>query len=340
MRTPPVVLDTMHATFLARAMFVVAELGIADVLAEGPMSCADLAARVGVERDPLHQVLRAVATTGLLRTEPGAETGPHQWFALTESGRTLQDGHPSGTRDLVLTMQGELFWSALRVLPQRVAEGRTGPEIACGKPFFDLMSERPDEAARFNRMMVATNGGEAVAVARAYDFSPFDRLVDVGGGIGTVLLEVLREHPRLHGVLVDLPGVTEQARRTIAAAGFSARCEVVEGDFLAPLPTGADAYLVSRVLHDWDDETCVRVLRSCARAMTGDSRLLVVEKVLPDDDEPHLGKRLDLVMATLTHGRERTAAEYGELLAAAGLRTIRHVPTGTAAGIVEAALAS
>ncbi|GAB3691235.1 methyltransferase [Saccharopolyspora tripterygii] len=340
MRTPPVVLDAMHATFLARAMFVVAELGIADVLAEGPLSCADLAARVGVERDPLHQVLRAVATTGLLRTEPGPETGPHQRFALTETGRTLQDEHPSGTRDLVLTMQGELFWNALRVLPQRVAEGRTGPEIACGKPFFDLMSERPDEAARFNRMMVATNCGEASAVAGAYDFSAFERLVDVGGGIGTVLLEVLREHPRLRGVLLDLPGVTEQARRTIAEAGLSARCEVVEGDFLAALPSGADAYLVSRVLHDWDDETCVRVLRSCARAMTGDSRLLLVEKVLPDDDEPHLGKRLDLVMVTLTRGRERTAAEYGALLAEAGLRTIRHVPTGTAAGIVEAALAS
>ncbi|MEV4646044.1 methyltransferase [Saccharopolyspora sp. NPDC049357] len=338
MRTPRIVLDTMHATFLARAMYVVTDLGVPDLLADGPMSCASLAARRGVEPVPLHQMLRAVATTGLLRTDPGPETGPQQRFSLTESGQSLREGHPSGTRDMVLTMQGELFWDALRVLPERVAEGRTGPEIAYGKPFFELMADRPAEATRFNRMMIATSGDESAAVAGAYDFSGIEKFVDVGGGIGTVLLELLLRHPHLHGVLVDLPGVTEQARQNIAAAGVSARCEVVEGDFLDSLPTGADAYLLSRILHDWDDETCVRVLRSCARAMTRSSRLLVVEKVLPDDDEPHLGKRLDLIMAALTHGRERTAAEYAELLAAAGLRTIRHLPTGTAAGIIEGAL--
>lgn len=338
MRTPRIVLDTMHATFLARAMYVVTDLGLPDLLADGPVSCANLAAGLGVAPVPLHQVLRAVATTGLLRTEPGPETGPQQRFSLTESGQSLRAGHPSGTRDMVLTMQGELFWNALRVLPERVAEGRTGPEIACGKPFFELMSQRPEEAARFNRMMIATSGDEPAAVAGAYDFSEVERLVDVGGGIGTVLLEILHRHPHLRGVLVDLPGVTGQARENIDSAGLSARCEVVEGDFLDSLPAGADAYLLSRILHDWDDETCVRVLRSCARAMTPSSRLLVVEKVLPDDDEPHLGKRLDLIMAALTRGRERTAAEYAELLAAAGLRTVRQVPTGTAAGIIEGAL--
>ncbi|MEB3368632.1 methyltransferase [Saccharopolyspora mangrovi] len=338
MRTPRIVLDTMHATFLARALYVVTDLGVPDLLAGEPVSCANLAAGLGVTQGPLHQVLRAVATTGLLRTEPGPETGPQQRFSLTESGQALREGHPSGTRDMVLTMQGELFWNALRVLPERVAEGRTGPEIACGKPFFELMSERPEEAARFNRMMIATSGDEPAAVADAYDFSGVERLVDVGGGIGTVLLEVLHRHPHLRGVLVDLPGVTGQARENIDAAGLSARCEVVEGDFLDSLPAGADAYLLSRILHDWDDETCVRVLRSCARAMTASSRLLVVEKVLPDDDEPHLGKRLDLIMAALTGGRERTAAEYAELLAAAGLRAVRQVPTGTAAGVIEGAL--
>ncbi|MDI2031416.1 methyltransferase [Saccharopolyspora sp. TS4A08] len=338
MRTPQIVLDTMHATFLARALFVVTDLGVPDLLADGPMSCASLADRLGVEPVPLHQVLRAVATTGLLRTEPGPETGAHQRFSITEPGQTLREGHPSGTRDMVLTMQGELFWNALRVLPERVGEGRTGPEIACGKPFFDLMSERPAEAARFNRMMIATSGDEPAAVARAYDFSEVGRFVDVGGGIGTVLLEVLRRFPHVRGVLVDLPGVIEQARRNVAAAGVSDRCEIIEGDFLDSLPAGADAYLLSRILHDWDDETCSRVLGSCARAMTRGSRLLVVEKVLPDDDEPHLGKRLDLIMAALTHGRERTAAEYAELLAAAGLRVVRQVPTGTAACVIEAEL--
>lgn len=338
MSAPPVVLDTMHSVFLARALFVVTELGIPDLLVSGPKSCDDLAAEVGVQALPLHQLLRSVATTGLLRTEPGAETGPAQRYSLTESGRSLTDDHPSGTRAMVLTMQGETFWNALRVLPERVATGRTGPEIASGTPLFDLLSRNPREAALFNRMMIATHGDEPTAVAAAYDLSWADRLVDVGGGIGTVLAQVLRRNPHLRGVLFDLPQVCEHARKHLAWLGE--RCEVVAGDFLVSVPPGADAYLLSRILHDWDDETCVLVLRACAAAMGPRSRLLVVEKVLPDDDEPHLGKRLDLVMAALTRGRERTAPEYGLLLARAGLRVERVVPTGSASSVLEAVLAS
>lgn len=338
MRTPHVVLDTMHSAFLARAMYVVTYLGVPDLLAGGPMSCAELAAKLNVQPVPLHQILRAVATTGVLRTKPSPESGPQQRFALTDTGRSLQDGHPSGTREMVLTMQGELFWNALQVLPERVADGRTGPEIVYGKTFFELMSQRPRDAERFHRMLIATHGDEPVAVAEAYDLSWAQRVVDVGGGIGTVLLESLHRHPHLHGVLFDRPEVADHARRHIAEAEMSARCEVTSGDFLDSVPSGADAYLLSRVLHDWDDDICVRILRSCAQAMTASSRLLVVEKVLPSNDEPHLGKRLDLIMAALTHGRERTAAEYKNLLALAGLRVMRHVPTDSASSIIEAAL--
>lgn len=336
MRTPPVVLDTMHSVFLARAMYVVTRLSIPDLLSGGPMSCADLAAKLRVEPVPLHQILRSVATTGLLRTEPGPETGPQQRFALTSTGRALQEGHPSGTAEMVLTMQGDLFSDALRVLPERVETGRTGPEIVTGRPFFELMAQRPDEAMRFNRMMIATHGDEPAAVAAAYDFSGVERIVDVGGGIGTVLLEILRRHPQPRGVLFDVPDVAEHARERVLAEGMDTRCDVADGDFLESVPAGADVYLLSRILHDWDDETCVRILRTCARAMRPDSRLLIVEKVLPDNDEPHLGKRLDLIMAALTHGRERDAAEYEQLLARAGLRADGHIPTESASSIVVA----
>lgn len=338
MRTPPIVLDTMHSAFLARAMYVMTRLGVPGLLSEGPRSCADLAAELQVQAIPLHQLLRSVATTGLLRTEPGAETGPQQRFALTDIGRTLLDGHPSGTAELVLTMQGELFWNALRVLPERVETGRTGPEIAEGLPFFEIMARRPDEARLFNRMMIATHGDEPAAVAAAYDFSGAERIVDVGGGIGAVLLEILRSHAGPRGVLFDVAEVADHARKHVAEAGMAHRCEVSSGDFLDSVPAGADVYLLSRILHDWDDTTCVRILRRCAEAMTAGSKLLVVEKVLPDNDEPHLGKRLDLVMAALTHGRERNAAEYRALLAQAGLRVERHIATGSASSVVVAAL--
>jgi hypothetical protein len=211
----------MHAVFVARAMYVVAELGIADLLAGGPRSCADLAAKLEVDASPLHQVLRAVSGTGMLRTEPGEQTGPAQRYSLTERGRTLQEGHPSGTRDLVRTMQGPTFWQCLGALPERVATGRTGPDIAFGLPFFEHLSQNPHASASFNRMMIATHGGAPSAVASAYDFSWAARVIDVGGGIGTLLLAILDRHAHLNGVVFDLPEVAEQARSHIADRGLT-----------------------------------------------------------------------------------------------------------------------
>jgi hypothetical protein len=255
---------------------------------------------------------------------------------LTRIGRTLLDGHPSGTRALILTMQGPTFWNALEALPERVATGRTGPEIAYGMPFFDHLRRNAQAAELFDRMMIATHSDEPQAVAQAYDFSWAERVVDVGGGIGTVLLAVLHENPHLNGTVLDLPDVADHARSHLRENGASDRCDVVAGSFLESVPAGADAYLLSRILHDWDEDTCLRILRTCAAAMTRQSRLLIVEKVLPDDDEPHLAKSLDLVMVTLTSGRERTAREYGELLNRAGLRVQRQVSTTSASSVIEA----
>jgi hypothetical protein len=147
---------------------------------------------------------------------------------------------------------------------------------------------------------------------------------------------VLAAHPNVRGVLFDLPEVVPQARTRIAALGLADRCEVVGGSFLDAVPAGADAYLLSRIPHDWDDGTCVRILRACADALPAHGRLLVVEKVLPDNDEPHLGKTLDLIMLATTSGRERTAEEYRRLLVRAGLRVERIVPTASASSVIEA----
>jgi hypothetical protein len=333
---PPTVLETMHSVFVARALYVVTDLGIPDLLAGGPRSCTDLADKVAVEAIPLHQVLRTIASTGLLHTEPGPESGPQKRYALTDSGRTLLNGHPSGTRDLILTMQGPTFWNCLDVLPERITTGRTGPEIAYGTPFFDHLRNHSHEADRFNRMMIATHGNESFVAACAYDFSWAHHVVDVGGGIGTLLLAVLGEHPHLTGTLFDLPEVAAHAQAHLADREMLDRCDVASGSFLESVPPGADVYLLCRILHDWDDDTSARILRTCAEAMSPNSRLLIVEKVLPEGDEPHLGKMLDLVMLTLTNGRERTAEEYRQLLTSAGMRPQRLLPTGSASSIIEA----
>lgn len=337
---PHIVLETMHSAFLARALYVVAELGIPDLLSGGPQTCVELADKLGVQPQPLHQLVRAVASTGLLHTEPGRESGPQQRYSLSEAGQSLQTGHPSGTRDLILTMQGATFWNCQRVLGERITTGRTGPEIAYGMTLFEHLQRHPNEATRFNRMMIATHGDESFRTARTYDFSWARTVVDVGGGIGTLLLAVLRENAHLSGTLFDLPDVAAEARTHCAEAGLLDRCSIASGSFFDSVPPGADVYLLCRILHDWNDHTCVRILQACAQAMNPHSRLLIVEKVLPEGDGPHLGKTLDLIMLALTNGRERTATEYRQLLAQAGLRGQRLLPTGSASSIIEAARTS
>jgi hypothetical protein len=333
---PRSVLDTMHAVFVARALYTVVRLGVVDELARGPRSCADLAALLGVEAVPLHQIVRAVATTGMLGSVPGAEVGTAQVFALTAMGEALREGHPSATRDLVLTMQGPTIVDSLGVLPERVATGRTGPEITRGKGWFDHLRDDQEEAAAFNRMMVAIHGDEPDAVAAAYDIGWASHVTDVGGGMGGLVLALVAANHHLRGTVFDLPDVAEHAAAHLRAQDTTGRCRAVGGDFFDFVPGGSDAYLLSHVLHDWDDENCVRILCNCAAGMAPGSRLLLVEMVLPDGDEPHPGKVLDLVMVTLTRGRERTAEEYRRLLALAGLRMTAVVPTDSPVSIVEA----
>lgn len=330
---PREIQNTMFNVFMARALYVITSLGIPDLLSDGARSCRTLADKTGVRADSLHQVLRAVASTGVLSSSE--EDG--QTYALTPVGETLCTGHPSGTRDMVLTLQGPI-WDALSVLPQRLATGKTGTEIAFGLPWFDYLRQRPDKGAAFDRMMIAVHGDEPEAVARAYDFSWAQRVTDVGGGVGTLLLAVLREHPHLSGVLFDLPEGTEHAGEYIEASGMADRCVTDSGSFFDAVPPGSDAYLLSHILHNCDEDSCLRVLRSCAAAMSPRSRLLVVEMVLPSGDEPHPGKMLDLAMVTLTTGRERTAREYEVLLRRAGLRLREVVPTDSAVSVLEAVL--
>jgi hypothetical protein len=290
-----------------------------------------VAAKVGVHPTALLQVLRALAAAGIFTHSPDGR------FGLTSVGETLVTGHPSAARDMVLTLGGPAFWAALGVMPAVLETGRTGVEIALGTSFFDYIRQHPDEEAIFNRTMIAVHGDEPAAVADAYDFSGIGKVVDVGGGIGTLLVTLLQRHPHLTGILFDAPSVAEAAQATLAAAGLEDRCEPVGGDFFASVPASGDAYVLSHILHDWPVEACHTILRNCRDAMGPNGRLLVVEMVLPPGAEPHPGKILDVVMLTVAGGRERTADEYRDLLAPAGFRVERVVPTASAVSIVEAA---
>ena len=188
----------------------------------------------------------------------------------------------------------------------------------------------------FNEAMTGWTTQLAGAVVDAYDFSPFETIVDVGGGYGTLLAAILRRNPAARGILFDQPHVVAAAEEHLAAAGVADRCTTVGGDFFVEVPAGGDAYVLAQILHDWDDERSVAILRQCRRAMPAHGKLLVVELVLPPGEEPFFGKWLDLHMLVMAGARERTAAEYDALFRAAGFALARVVPTPAGPSIVEA----
>jgi hypothetical protein len=315
---------------VSRMLYVIAERGIADLLGEGPLTCAELAQAAGLHEPSLYRVLRSLASLGVFTERPGRR------FALTPLAETLRTSHPSGGREAVLTRAGERAWRQWGEFPRVVATGRSGMELAFGVSLFDYLEQHPEEGAAFNRMMLAAHGAEPPAVVEAYDFSGLGTIVDVGGGIGTLLAAVLRANPAAHGVLLDREGAIREARAAFTEQGLAHRCRFVVGDFFQRVPPAGDAYLLSHVIHDWDEERCASVLRNCRDAMGPDSRLLLVEMVLPPGDMPHPGTLLDMAMLVGTGGMERTRDEYEELLRRSGFRLTDVVPTASDVSVIEA----
>jgi hypothetical protein len=326
--TPAAQLAALMDGFLTtQILYVAAELGVADALADSPRTGEDLATALGAEPGALYRVLRGLAAVGVL------DELPDRRFGLTRLGALLRDGDPGSQRGAVLA-RGRLYYRALDGLLDAVRAGGTAFERAHGRSFFDHLAAHPAEAAAFQGSMASRSGQEAAAVVAAYDFGGIRRLVDVGGGRGVLLAAILAAAPSLTGVLFDRPEVVEQARASLTMSAAGGRWQVVGGDFFESVPADGDAYLLSRVIHDWDDSDAVRILSNCRRVIPADGRLLLVEAVLPERaaDQP-AAIRMDLHMLTLLGGRERMAAEYGALLASAGFTLARVLPTDSPAGI-------
>src|SRR5262245_36383028 len=205
-------------------------------------------------------------------------------------------------------------------------------------PIFDCLGKHPEQASMFSETMVGFHGAEPATVAAAYDFSELKTIVDVGGATGNLLTTILGRYPKSRGILYDLPHVVRDASALIKARGLTDRVTIQAGSFFESVPTGGDAYLLSHVIHDWPEEQCLTILGNCRRAMNSNSRLLIIEMVLPAGDTPHPGKMLDMMMLVGPGGQERTEQEYGTLLAKAKLRLTRVVPTESPVSVVEARL--
>jgi hypothetical protein len=304
-------------------LFVAAELGVADLLADGPRGSTDLAAELGADSDALRRVLRALAQLGVLDQEADGR------FSLTSIGACLRSDQPDSLRPVARFWGHETVQRAWGNLRHTVMTGETAFDHVFGMPTFAYLEAHPEAAAVYHSGMAQRTAAAArAAVAEAYDFAPVDTIVDVGGGNGSLLAAILQAFPGPRGVVCDQASARSSAEETIRGAGLTGRARFETCDFFAAVPSGGDCYLLRQVVHDWDDDRAAAILRTCRRAVPPQGRLLLIELVVPVDGEPGLeALMLDITMLAQYGGRERTQAEYRTLLERAGFRLARIVPT-------------
>lgn len=327
-------LDLIHDGLMTQAVCVAAELGVADLLDDAGRHVDALAGATGCDAGSLHRLLRALASLGLCAEH---EDGS---FTITPSGLLLRTNSPDSVRSWA-RFCGTHLWPVWGELLYSVRTGASARERLLGTQGFAHLERNAKTAALFNEAMAEHTRLVATQVVQAYDFGPVRWLVDIGGGHAELLIEALKAHSQMRGTVVDLPHAERGATRALEDAGVADRGDFCVGDFFEAVPAAADRYLLKSILHDWDDEHSVKILSCCRRAMARHSRLLLVERIMPERVQAlHTHKavvRADLSMLVGPGGRERTEAQYAALLATADLRLARIVPAGFGYSYVEAA---
>jgi len=308
----------------AQAIHVAAKLRIPDLLASGPKTAAELASESGAHAPALERLLRALSSLEMFSRTPDGR------FRNTPLTEVLRAGHPQSQRESALFLPAAFLWRPLGELEQSVRTGEPAFERIFGQSFFQYLGTHPQDAAIFNAAMTHGVAWTTPALLAAYDFSRFERLVDVGGGEGALLRDIVSATPGLRGVLFDLPQVVARAPEVLTSE-VAARCEVVGGDFFQSVPEGADAYLLKGVIHDWQDEDAVKILRNTRRAIRADGTLLLIENIA---DLTHRSAGVIDLLMLVVGGRERTEDDFRSLLAAAGFAISRVIPT-EATSVIE-----
>lgn len=323
-------LQLAFAPMVAQALYVAAKLGVADLLAEKPLPVSELAARTNTHEGALYRILRSLAGAGVF-----AETDP-KVFSLTPSAEPLRSGVPNSMRDSAIFMGEKWHLQVWNDMLYSVQTGKPAWGHVHGAEVFDYFASHSEEAEIFNRAMTAGSVGTAPAVVESYDFSDCKTLVDIAGGHGYLLAQVLKAFPGVQGILFDVASVIDGADALLEKEGVATRVERVCGDFFAAVPAGADAYMMKHIIHDWDDERSLKILSRIHAASAEHGKVLIIEVVVPEGNDPHPSKLLDLEMLVSPGGLERTAEEYRQLLAAAGFRLTRIIPTPSPYSIIEA----
>ena len=324
------VLRMIQGTLISRAVYVVAELGIADLLASGPMTSDELARATQTNERSLYRVLRLLASLGVF-----AEENPRS-FSLTLLGDRLRTDVPASVRSWAMLVEALGGVRAFEHIVHTVRTGEPGIETAHGMGIFEFLAR----TRRTRRTSTPRWRSELQRSLRASPlittFSRMRTVVDVGGGQGILLAAILRRHTHLRGILFEVPTVAAGAEAMLMASDIADRSEIRAGDFFDRIPDGADGYVMANVLHDWDDARAVEILGNCRRAMAEDGRVLIVERLIPDDPSEAAPTLLsDINMLVFTGGQERTNAEYGQILTAARMRRGKVLPVAFPYGVIE-----
>ena len=318
----------MTGGVVAQSISVAAELGIADQLRSGDKSSSHLAALLNADEQKLHRLLRFLASVGIFQvnTEGAWHLTPLAGFLLSDAPYSVRAG---------ARMLGRMS-ATYPHMTENVRTGKCAYNLAFGRPIFEDLLGKPEDAIIFDAAMNSFHGGETEAVLDAYSYEGIDLLADIGCGAGTVMMATLKRYPALRGMLFDQSHVLERTADNVRGAGFEGRCEMHAGSFFEAIPAGADAYSMRHILHDWPDDLCVRILVNIRKAIPADGRLLIIEAVVPEGNEPSMSKLFDMFMMILPDGRERTEAEYRNLLSAGGFSLRSVTPTLSPVSVIDA----
>ena len=316
--------------WVARLIHIAAKLRLADLVKKGPRTVEDLATTAGVQPLALYRILRALASVGVF-----AET-KNRRFKLTPLAATLRTDVPASMHGWALMINENWGWDSWKELLHGAKTGEMPFLKAHGIPIFEYFEKHPEDLQVFGESMTSLSRSENPTVPAAYKFSGIRTLVDVGGGHGSLLATILKENPKLKGVLYDQPSVIARAEKDqhVTAKGIKERCRLESGNFFEAVPTGGDAYIMKYILHDWNDEACVKILANCRDAMNEKGKILVVDNVIAPGNDPSWGKLLDIQMLIIG-GRERTKKEFAAMFAEADLKLTKVVPTKGPLSIVE-----
>jgi len=330
---PPVpaqILQIVTNFWSSRAVYVFARLGIPDLLKSGPKSAEELASETKMHAPSLYRVLRALSSIGFVSYTADGR------FAQTPLSEILVTDAPGSLRWFTISELGQEHYPAWGNLMHSVKTGEIAFDNFFGADIWKYFEQNPEDAAVFNNSMSGVTAATNDEILAVYDFSSFETVVDVGGGHGGLITSILNANPKLKGVLLDAPQVIDGTRPKIEAAGLANRCETVAGDFFKSVPAGGDAYVMKWIIHDWDDKRAITILRNIRNQMQPNGKVIIVDCVVPENNDPDFSKFFDLNMMVMTGGKERTEKEFAQLLSAAGFKLLRVIPTKVPTSIVEA----